>query len=161
MPHIPFTRRDDGDARDTRSRIRRSVILGLFPTAVLLLTPVGGISLVDAQETTSDDRFVRGEPDLDVHVPSNTVGPGRTQAIEPFVTNVVFGESAIDETHAGSWEPGEVKTVTHDRSVGDDTSVRPYTFDTVVSFDDPDGRTWTGGSVAASYRFPHRSSRPK
>ncbi|WP_435096681.1 COG1361 S-layer family protein [Halorubrum sp. N11] len=246
---------------------------------------------MDAQEPTSDDRFVRGEPDLDVHVPSNTVVPGQTQAIELFVTNdgeiqvgsvnnrnsvtkarnvrvtveadddspitaetgtqavgsvtndqpkatsfrltvpedadpgeydldveldysytrqisdrsgitdersasetrtvtieidddpqfivrntstsaqigdsgalslvmenvgtqtaydasvrttstngnVVFGESAVDETHAGSWEPGEVKTVTHDLSVRDDTSVRPYTFDTAVSFDDRDG----------------------
>ncbi|WP_143420939.1 COG1361 S-layer family protein [Halorubrum halodurans] len=291
MPNIPFNRRDDDDTRDTRSRIRRSVILVLFLTVVLLLTPISGIGLVDAQETTSDDRFVRGEPDLDVHVPSNTVAPGQTQAIELFVTNdgeiqvgsvnnrntvtkarnvratveadddspitvetgtqavgsvtndqpkgtsfrltvpedadpgeydldveldysftrqisdrsgitdersasetrtvtieidddaqfivrntstsaqigdsgelslemenvgtrtaynasvrttstngnVVFGESAVDETHAGSWEPGEVKRVTHDVSVRDDTSVRPYTFDTAVSFDDRDG----------------------
>ena len=291
MPNIPFKRRDTGDTRDTRNRVCRSAVPVLFLTALLLLTPVSGIGLVDAQETTSDDRFVRGGPDLDVHVPSNTVAPGQTQAIELFVTNdgrieegtvnnrnsvtkarniratveadhgspitvetgtqavgsvtndqpkgttfqltvpedadpgeydldveldysytrlisdksgvtsersrsetqtvtieidddaqfiirntstsaqignsgelslemenvgtqtaydasvrttstngnVVFGESAVDETHAGSWEPGEVKTVTHDLSVRDDTSVRPYSFDTAVSFDDRDG----------------------
>lgn len=53
--------------------------------------------------------------------------------------NLVFGESTADETHAGSWEPGEVKTITHDVIIRDQTSVRPYTLDTSVSFDDSDG----------------------
>lgn len=63
---------------------------------------------------------------------------------------ISFQESRADEVYVGTWEPGDVKTVTHDVNVREGSSVRPYPLDLSVEFSDSDGIEGADGDIVAS-----------
>lgn len=304
--------KDGGKTADVRFTGFRGLVPLIVVLGVLSASSLTGIGLVAAQDSTDSERFVRGSPDLDAHVPSNTLVPGQTQELEVVVTNdgevqlgsienrnavtkarnvratvesdegdpievetgtqalgsvtedqpksasfqltipdgaepgeydleveleysytwqisdrsgvtsersrsptetitveidddaefivrntsttssigdsgtvsleienvggetaynarvltestngnVVFGESPADEAYAGLWEPGEVKTITHDVAIKDDSSVRPYTLDTAVISEDGDGiEQMSEGIVSGVLPLPQQTFR--
>jgi len=71
---------------------------------------------------------------------------------------VSLGESKSGEYFAGTWRPGEAKTVTYDLAVRDGADVRPYPLEVSVEYEDGDGiRTVDDGIAAGVTPLPEQS----
>lgn len=64
-----------------------SIALVVSLCVATVVAGVGATVALAADDAEERDRFVRGEPDLDVSAPANTVTPGETQDVEVVVTN--------------------------------------------------------------------------
>jgi len=71
---------------------------------------------------------------------------------------VNLGESKSDEYFAGTWRPGEARTITYDLNVREGADVRPYPLEVSVEYEDGEGiRNVEGGIAAGVTPLPEQS----
>ena len=110
------------------------------------VSPLPGRQFVVRNASTNALVGDRGELFLEIeHVGERTAYDATVHT-----ESVVFGETGVGQAYAGVWEPGAVKTISHDVRIKDESTVRPYPLDTTVSYEGADAITKADDGLLSS-----------
>ncbi|MFB6070659.1 MAG: hypothetical protein ABEJ76_06500 [Halanaeroarchaeum sp.] len=101
---------------------------------------------------TGDDTRVGSVGTVNVTVENVGSAPANDASVElaSTVPALTFGGASATNRYAGSWEPGERKTVTFEVTVSSRAEPRPYALTATVAYDDQDGVPRTSIPLTAS-----------